>query len=117
MADNPAIIPSPFSKFNSLPREIRDMIWEAALPPRIVHIEAQDRKLYPCFRVRSDIAIDALNQRGVPTFFYDYQCSDERPDHSLRLSSKGSIIPGTTGSVSLPVLLKSASILRKIFCF
>jgi len=59
------------------------MIWEAALPPpRIIHIESCDRKFYQCYRVRSDTAIDALNPRGIPTFFYDYEYSDERPDDS-----------------------------------
>jgi hypothetical protein len=83
MADTPATVPSSFPKFNSLPQEIRITIWEIALPPpRIIHIESRDRKFYQCYRVRSDTAIDALNPRGIPTFFYDYEYSDERPDDS-----------------------------------
>jgi hypothetical protein len=76
MADTP----SSFPKFNSLPPEIRNMIWEAALPgPRIIHVETRDRQFYSCFRVRSDIAVDALDANQYPAFFND-DCEARDPD-------------------------------------
>jgi hypothetical protein len=78
MADTP----SSFPKFNSLPPEIRNLIWEAALPgPRLIHIEASYRAFYSCYRVRSDVAVDALNVDGFPAFFdhdYGYRADDLR---------------------------------------
>jgi len=56
------------------------MIWEAALPgPRIIHVETRDRQFYSCFRVRSDIAVDALDANQYPAFFND-DCEARDPD-------------------------------------
>jgi hypothetical protein len=61
-----------FPQFNQLPKELREMIWEAALPdPRVVYVKKELLKQYYCTRVWSDKAIDETfdNARKVPTFF------------------------------------------------
>jgi hypothetical protein len=63
---HPLLIP----KLNSLPLEIRLIIWSYALPPpRIICLEYHFKLPYLCNRTRSDIAIDALDSNGVPAFF------------------------------------------------
>lgn len=50
-----------FTLFGKLPLEIRLMILEAALPgPRIVHVEQHHLPTYPCYRVRSDVAMTEI---------------------------------------------------------
>jgi hypothetical protein len=61
-----------FPQFNQLPKELREMIWEAALPdPRVVYVKKEFMEQYYCTRVWSDKAIDETfnSPKKVPTFF------------------------------------------------
>lgn len=48
-----------FRRFSSLPAEIRELIWEYAAWPRIVHLELVAGKSHMCSRVWSETSIDA----------------------------------------------------------
>jgi hypothetical protein len=59
--ENPQKIDTCFHRFNDLPREIRLLIWEAALPgPRIVHLELDFLPIAYCTRVWSDKAVGTI---------------------------------------------------------
>jgi hypothetical protein len=64
--------PSFFPKFNKLPKELRVMIWHAAIPdPRIVYLKQDYMPVYYCTRVWSDKALDDTfdHDDKIPTFF------------------------------------------------
>ena len=59
-----------FTKFNELPKEIRLLIWEQALPgPRIVHLQRHLLRSYDTTRVWSDKSIEDVDDEGWPRFF------------------------------------------------
>lgn len=68
------------------------MIWKvAASVPRIVHLEYESLWFKPCYRVRSDRAIDALDEEGNPAFFdSSSETTNEQPEP---LGRRGGIHP------------------------
>jgi hypothetical protein len=59
-----------FTLFNELPKEIRLLIWEHALPgPRIVYLQRHVLRSYDTSRVWSDKSIEDFDDQGRPTFF------------------------------------------------
>jgi hypothetical protein len=69
-----------FPQFTKLPKELRVMIWRAALPdPRIVFLQPDLLSKYYCTRVWSDKAVDAYFSgpiKRIPTFF-DFNVAKE----------------------------------------
>jgi hypothetical protein len=59
-----------FTLFSELPKEMRILIWENALPsPRIVYLQRHILRSYDTNRVWSDKAIEDVDDQGRPTFF------------------------------------------------
>jgi hypothetical protein len=80
-----------FLQFNRLPKELREMIWEAALPdPRVVYVTQESIETYFCTRVWSDKAIDETfnSPKKVPTFF-DLHEDEDALEKLLYYSNSG----------------------------
>jgi hypothetical protein len=87
-----------FALFAKLPKELRLMVWHAAIPdPRIVYVKQDYMPIYYCTQVWSDEALDKTfdNDAKIPTFFdlhdrsedsYEILCNepgwDYGPEHN-----------------------------------
>ncbi|TVY82018.1 hypothetical protein LSUE1_G007084 [Lachnellula suecica] len=68
-----------FRRFSSLPTEIRDIIWKAAVAPRIVHLDLVQDHTHMCSRVWSQTSVDEPEHMGF--FDVDNQQEDAQFDN------------------------------------
>jgi hypothetical protein len=90
--------PAPvFSLFPNLPKEIRLLIWEIALPgPRIIYLRRRNLESHGCSRVWSDKPISANSSQSIAKddFFHDVPEYDSENDNLIIYSKRADVGPG-----------------------
>jgi len=90
----PALV---FSLFPNLPKEIRLLIWEIALPgPRIIYLRRRNLQSYNCSRVWSDkpILADSSQSTAKDDFFHDVPEYDSENDDLIIYFKRPDLGPG-----------------------